>query len=73
MRSIVSIIQIITAIVLIVVVLMQDSGGGVGESLGGTQSAGFSNTKRGLEKTLHTATIVLVILFATTSLGMLLL
>ncbi len=73
MKFIVSIIQIITSITLIIVVLMQDRGEGIGESLGGTQSGGFSKTKRGMEKTLHTITIILVVLFALTSVGMLLL
>lgn len=53
--------QILVSVVLIVVVLLQAKGSGFGAGLGGTTS-GY-RTRRGLEKTLFQATIVLVIIF----------
>ena len=72
MKTVISIAQIISAVVLIILVLMQDRGEGVGESLGGTQSGGASHTRRGMENTLHITTIIFLILFAATSIGILL-
>lgn len=55
--------QILVSIVLIVVVLLQAKGAGFGTGLvGGGPSSSF-RTRRGLEKTLFQATIVLVIVF----------
>lgn len=67
MHNILLTIQIIISMALIILVLIQDRGEGIGESLGGTQSEGYAKTKRGMDKTLHTTTIILVIAFATTS------
>jgi preprotein translocase subunit SecG len=53
--------QILISIALILVVLLQAKGSGFGAGLGGTTSA--FRTRRGLEKTLFQATIVLTILF----------
>lgn len=53
--------QILISIVLIVVILLQAKGSGFGAGLGGTTSA--FRTRRGLEKTLFQATIVLTVLF----------
>jgi len=56
--------QIVLSILLIVTVLLQQTGAGVGGAFGGDNfSAGFS-TRRGFERTLFRATIVLGILFA---------
>ena len=57
--------QILVSIVLIVVVLLQAKGSGFGAGLGGTTSA--FRTRRGLEKTLFQATIVLVVVFVAMS------
>ena len=55
------IIQIIIAILLIAVILLQNKGTGLGAAFGG--DGAVFRTKRGLEKTLHKATIILAILF----------
>ncbi|MDZ7727057.1 MAG: preprotein translocase subunit SecG [Dehalococcoidia bacterium] len=49
---------------LIVVVLLQVKGSGFGSALGGMSGGGSTfRTKRGLERTLFQATILLVIVF----------
>lgn len=53
--------QILVSVLLITVVLLQAKGSGFGAGLGGTTST--FRTRRGLEKTLFQATIVLVIIF----------
>jgi preprotein translocase subunit SecG len=53
--------QILVSVVLIVVVLLQAKGAGLGTGMGGTSQS--FRTRRGLEKTLFQATIVLVIVF----------
>jgi preprotein translocase subunit SecG len=53
--------QILISVVLIVVILLQAKGSGFGAGLGGTTSS--FRTRRGLEKTLFQATIVLTIVF----------
>lgn len=57
--SYLNVIQIIISAVLVVVILLQVRGSGFGEL--GTQSV--SRTRRGVEKTLFQATIVLAIVF----------
>ncbi len=54
-------IQIIISVALIAVILMQNRGSGVSGIFGGGD--GVYRTKRGLDKTLFKATIVLVIFF----------
>jgi preprotein translocase subunit SecG len=56
------IIEIILAVVLTVLVLMQTKGGGLGSFMGGSDSGGF-RTRRGVEATMHKVTIVLAIVF----------
>lgn len=55
-----NILQIILSIVLITVIVLQAKGTGLGSAFGG--SAGY-HTKRGAEKFLFNATIVLSVLF----------
>ena len=55
------IIQIILSITLIVLILLQGKGAGLGGIFGG--DGGVYRTKRGVEKTLHQATIGLSLLF----------
>jgi len=45
-------------------VLLQQSSAGVGGALGGSDSGGIHNTKRGFEKFLFYFTIVIAMLFA---------
>ncbi|MCY4455604.1 MAG: preprotein translocase subunit SecG [Chloroflexi bacterium] len=53
--------QILVAIVLIVIVLMQVKGTGFGAALGGADQS--FRTRRGIQKSLHRLTIVVVIVF----------
>lgn len=56
--------QIFVSVLLIVVVLLQVKGSGFGSALGGMGGGGSTfRTKRGLERTLFQATILLVIVF----------
>lgn len=58
-----NILQISISTVLIVVVLLQVKGSGFGAALGGMSGGGVYRTKRGLERTLFQATILLVVAF----------
>ncbi|MEI7452193.1 MAG: preprotein translocase subunit SecG [Candidatus Falkowbacteria bacterium] len=53
--------QLIVAILLILSILLQSQGSGLGDSFGGSNAVYL--TKRGLEKKLFIATIVLAVLF----------
>lgn len=55
-----TIAHVVVSILLIVAILVQNRGAGLGETFGGS---GVTYTKRGLEKRLHQATIVLGVLF----------
>ncbi len=57
--------QILVAGLLITAILFQPSTAGVGGAISGGDNANTFHTKRGFEKFLFLATIVLVILFAT--------
>lgn len=58
---ILDIVQAILAIVLVTAILLQARGSNVGLAFGGDGS--FYRTRRGIEKKLHIATIVLAVLF----------
>jgi len=58
-----TILQTISAIALITVILLQQKGAGAGSMFGGGGSGNVFSTKRGIEKTLFQATIVLAALF----------
>ncbi|MFH1292450.1 MAG: preprotein translocase subunit SecG [bacterium] len=60
-----NIIQFILAVALIAVVLLQQKGAGLGGVFGG--SSNIYSTKRGVDKILHYATIVIVVIFFLTS------
>ena len=57
--SALNLIQIIVAISLIVVIILQAKGSGIGNLMGGDAGMGIAKTRRGLEKTLFQITIVL--------------
>ena len=58
------VIQIILAIALIVIILVQSKGaGGLGGLFGGGDSSGVYKTRRGVERTLFQVTIGLGIIF----------
>lgn len=60
-------VQIALSALLVAAILLQQTGAGVGGAFGGSDmSAGF-HTRRGLERTLFIATIVLGVLFAASS------
>lgn len=61
MEKIIQFAQIISAVLLVIVILMQNKGAGMGAAFGGDSSV--QRSKRGAEKTLFTATIVLAVLF----------
>ena len=58
-----NVLQIAISTVLIVVVMLQVKGSGFGAALGGMSGGSVYRTKRGLERTLFQATIILVIAF----------
>ena len=62
MKLFLSIVQIILSVVLLTVVLLQQRGTGLGDTFGGG-GGGVYRSKRGFEKTLHTFTIVVAVLF----------
>lgn len=63
---ILNISQIIISILLIVAILLQQRGEGLSAVFGG--GGGAYRTRRGVEKSLFTATIILAILFLATAL-----
>jgi protein translocase SecG subunit len=56
-----NILQVIFAILLITAILLQNKGTGLGAAFGG--GGNLYRTKRGAEKVLHIATIVIVVIF----------
>ncbi len=66
MKQALYIVQIVVSILLIVVILLQQSGSGLGATFGG--EGNVYRTKRGAEKFIFTATIVLAAVFLLTSL-----
>ena len=66
MKSVIYLIQIIVAILLILVIIIQQKGSGLGSAFGG--DLGFYRTKRGAEKLLFYITIILASVFIIASL-----
>ena len=64
LSSILPYAQIVLSVLLVGAILLQQSEGSLGSAFGGGQAGGSAwHTKRGLEKQLFIATIVLAILF----------
>ncbi|MDP3996260.1 MAG: preprotein translocase subunit SecG [bacterium] len=63
MDAILPIVQIILAVALVIAILLQQTGAGLGGAFGGTDTGGGFNTRRGFEKILFRATIILAFLF----------
>jgi len=61
--SIISIIQSIVAILLIICVMLQQRGTALGSAFGGGDSGGSYSNRRGFEKKIYWATIILGIVF----------
>ena len=66
MRYILTIVQIIVSVLLMGAILLQTRGTGLSSSFGG--GGEFYSTRRGMEKALLTATVILVALFLILSL-----
>ena len=56
-------VQIALAIAMMTLILMQQSDAGLGAVFGGTDSGGINRARRGSEKVIFNATIVVSILF----------
>ncbi len=63
LSSILSWIQIILSMLLVASILLQQSEAGLGGTFGGSSQVNPFTTKRGVEKQLFIATIILAILF----------
>ncbi|MFB6181744.1 MAG: preprotein translocase subunit SecG [Candidatus Magasanikbacteria bacterium] len=66
-ESVLRVSQLVSAVVMTIAILLQQQGAGMGAGFGDT-GGGFKTTRRGVEKTLYNITIVVSILFFTTSL-----
>lgn len=60
--------QIILSVLLVTVILLQQTGDGLGGAFGGSSDGGSYHTRRGIEKFLFTATIILGVLFVLSTL-----
>jgi len=69
MHTTLIVLQLICAILLAGSILVQERGSGMGEAIGGSGGgAGFQTSKRGAEKMLAQATVILVSAFLVISL-----
>ncbi|MEK7134753.1 MAG: preprotein translocase subunit SecG [Patescibacteria group bacterium] len=73
LSSILPYAQVALSFLLIVVILLQQTGAGVGGAFGGADSMSGFHTRRGAEKALFYATIVIAILFALSAFAVLVL
>ena len=64
MQAVMNVVQIVVAVLLVIVILVQVRGQGVG--LFGAAESSY-RTRRGIEKSLFQFTIVLIVIFITTS------
>lgn len=60
-KQIILIIQIVISLLLMGAILMQSKGAGLGQAFGG--SGGFYSSRRGIEKILYRATLILAGVF----------
>jgi preprotein translocase subunit SecG len=63
MEAILPYIQVVIGVFLVAAILMQQSDAGLGAIFGGGDTGSVNRTRRGFEKTLFNATIVLAIIF----------
>lgn len=56
-----NIVQLVLALVFISIILLQQKGSGIGGVFGG--SSNIYSTKRGIDKILHFATIIIAVIF----------
>jgi len=59
--------QVALSALLIAAILLQQSGTDTGGALGGGEGSSWQNSKRGVEKILFNATIIIALLFAVSS------
>lgn len=62
-------VQIVLSVLLMVAILLQRTGASLGGAFGADNFSSGFHTRRGLEKTLFRATIVLAVLFALSALA----
>ncbi len=67
--NLLTIFQLIIAVVLMALILMQNKGGGTSGLFGGGGGGNVYMTKRGFEKKIFVATIILAVLFFAVSLS----
>ena len=67
-KLIINIVQIVISFLLIISIVLQARGSGLGSAFGG-ESMVF-RTKRGIEKILHTTSIILAVIFLGLSLAL---
>ena len=65
--AIVPYIQIALSILLVTTIILQQTGAGLGGAFGGDNFGSGFHTRRGFEKTLFNASIILAVLFAATA------
>lgn len=65
--DVIAIAQIILSVLLIVLILLQQNEASVGAAFGGGDEGGLARTRRGPEKAVFIATIIIAVLFAISS------
>ncbi len=70
MQNALMIAQIVTALLLCLLILIQERGSGLGEGIAGVGGGAIQTKKRGAEKVLANLTIVLIVLFLGLSLSL---
>ncbi|OGF38127.1 preprotein translocase subunit SecG [Candidatus Falkowbacteria bacterium RIFOXYC2_FULL_48_21] len=73
MEKILTVVQVVFAVGLIGLILLQNKGGGLSGVFGGSEVSNVYRTKRGMEKNLFLLTIIFTILFLGASLANILL
>ena len=71
MKTFLLVVQVIISVLLILSILTQQRGTGLSATFGGTGGGGFYASKRGAEKFLSIATVVLTVLFLLNSVAFL--
>ena len=62
--NVITIVQIVVSLILIGLILIQSRGGDAGGVFGGGSGTGFYQKRRGMEKIIFAATILLTVSFA---------
>lgn len=72
MKQILIILELTVSILIIMLITLQAKGTGLGSSIGGFGGGEFYSSKRGVEKIIFVATVVLIVLFSILSISLLL-